>query len=221
VSMEFRPCVIIITSGEKRSFLIIGRVTRTTITAQILNWKNIIHRIHLTFRFNMYVIIVTIMSPSKKQETEDGKAQSLSEHHALHPHPENVRDEAFQRYEFLDSRDDVQVRYEMLRRHRLEGKPVSEVARAFGVSRQAFYVTEAVFSQHGIPGLLPRRRGPKRAHKCTEEVLDFVQQWRPEGKETLTEAIRRNFGVAINPRSIARAVARRKKKRTRKEETQE
>jgi transposase len=169
----------------------------------------------------MYVIIMTTMPPSKKQETEDSKTQSLREHHALNPHPGKVRDEAFQQHEFLDARDGVQVRYEMLRRHRLEGKSVSEVAKAFGMSRQAFYVTDAAFSEHGIPGLLPRRRGPKKAHKCTEEVLDFVQQWRPESKETLTDAIRRNFGVTINPRSIARAVARRKKKRARKEETQE
>ncbi len=161
------------------------------------------------------------MTPPKKQETDDSKARSLREHHALNPHPEKVRDEAFQQQEFLDPRDGVQVRYEMLRRHRLEGRPVSEVARAFGVSRQAFYVTDAAFSENGIPGLLPRRRGPKGAHKCTEEVLDFVQQWRPEGQETITEAIRRHFGVTINTRSIARAVARRKKKRARKEETQQ
>ena len=165
----------------------------------------------------MYVIIVTTMPPSKKHGTEDSKARSLRDHHALHPHPEKVRDQAFQEHDFLDPRDGVQVRYEMLRRHRLEGQPISEAARAFGMSRQAFYVTDAVFSEHGIPGLLPRRRGPKRGHKCTDEVLDFVEQWHPEGKETLVEAIRGNFGVTINPRSIVRAVARRKKKRTRKE----
>src|SRR5207247_1019988 len=120
---------------------------------------------------------------------------------ALHPHPENVHEEDFQQHEFLDARDRVQVRYEMLRRHRVEGKPISEVAKSFGMSRQAFYVTDATFSEHGIPGLLARRRGPKGAHKCTHEVLDFVEQWSPEGKETLVEAIRRRFSVTINPRS--------------------
>lgn len=168
----------------------------------------------------MYLIIVTNMPPSKKHEAEDSKARSLRENHALHPHPEKVRDEAFQQHDFLDPRDGIQVRYEMLRRHRLEGKPVSEVARAFGMSRQAFYVTDATFSAHGIPGLLPRRRGPKGAHKCTDEVLDFVGQWHPEGKETLVEAIRCHFGVTINPRSVERALARHKKKRAREEEIQ-
>src|SRR5437867_2559861 len=160
------------------------------------------------------------MSRSKAKGTEDSKTRSLREHHALHPHPENVHDEAFQQHEFLDPRDRVQVRYEMLRRHRVERKPISEVAKSFGMSRQAFYVTDALFSEHGIPGLLPHLRGPKGAHKCTDEVLDFVEQWKPQGKETLVEAIRRRFGVTINPRSIERALARRKKKRTKKQETQ-
>ena len=220
VSIIFRPCVTINTSREKSSSF--HGPCQYYIAVRIkAGQNNIILQKPLTFGYYMYVIIVTLMSPSKKHETEDSKARSLREHHALHPHPEKVSDDAFQQHEFLDSRDGVQVRYEMLRRHRLEGKPVSEVARAFGVSRQAFYVTDAAFSEHGIPGLLPRRRGPKEAHKCTEEVLDFVRQWRPEGKETLTEAIRRHFGVTINPRSIARAVARRKKKRARKEGIQE
>ena len=105
---------------------------------------------------------------AKPKTTRPGRCASS---HALHPHPEKVRDEAFQQHDFLDPRDSVQVRYEMLRRHRIEGKPISEVARAFGISRQAFYVTDATFSAHGIPGLLPRRRGPKAAHKCTDEVL--------------------------------------------------
>ena len=178
-------------------------------------------RKHLTSRQYVYVIILTAMSRSKAQETEDSKTRSLREHHALHTHPENVRDEAFQQHEFLDPRDRVQVRYEMLRRHRVEGKPISDAARSFGVSRQSFYVTDAIFSQHGIPGLLPHRRGPKGAHKCTDGVLDFVEQWVAEGKETLVEAIRRRFSVTINPRSIERALARRKKKRAKKQETQE
>jgi hypothetical protein len=83
------------------------------------------------------------------------------------------------------------------------------------VSRQAFYTTEAVFEDMGISGLLPRRRGPKRAHKCTDEILDFVEQWRVESsaEDDVTKAVRKRFGVSINPRSIERALTRRKKKR--------
>jgi transposase len=103
----------------------------------------------------------------------------------------------------------------MLRRHQVDGQAVTEVAVAFGVSRQAFYTTEAAFEQTGISGLLPRRRGPKRAHKCTDEVLDFVEQWRAASatEKEVAEAIQKRFGVSINPRSIERALTRGKRKR--------
>jgi transposase len=145
---------------------------------------------------------------------DDPRLASLREQRALHRHPETIRDEVFQSDDFFDPRDLVQVRYEMLRRHRIDGKAVSDVAHSFGVSRQAFYVTDASFRSRGLPGLLPRRRGPRRAHKCTDEILDFVEQLGAgDGKETAVEAVRRRFGVTINPRSIERALRRRKKKR--------
>lgn len=143
----------------------------------------------------------------------DAKTDVLGQRGALHPHPEQVQDEAFQRNEFFDARDLVQVRYEMLRRRQIDGQPVTDVAAAFGVSRQAFYVTEAAFAQKGIVGLLPRPRGPRRAHKCTDEILNFVEAWSagsPTGRD-LSEAVRKRFGVAIHPRSLARALGRRKK----------
>jgi transposase len=144
---------------------------------------------------------------------DDPRLASLREQRALHRHPETVQDEVFRSDSFFDTRDLVQVRYEMLRRHRIDGKAVSEVAHSFGVSRQAFYVTDASFRTGGLPGLLPRRRGPRRAHKCTDEILDFVEGLgAADGKETVVEAVRRRFGVTINPRSIERALKRRKKK---------
>jgi hypothetical protein len=128
-----------------------------------------------------------------------------------------VRDEAFSRDEFFDRRDRVQVKYEMLRRHRVDQQPVTAVASSFGVSRQAFYATEAAFTAGGLPGLLPRPRGPQRAHKCTDEILDFVGRWRggqePDAGPTLREAVQRRFGVRIHPRSLLRALVRREKKR--------
>lgn len=165
-----------------------------------------------------YIIRLTLMKrpkASKPSRAVDPKAEALRQQGALHPKPDTVQDEAFRQGEFFDARDLVQVRYEMLRRHQVDGQAVTEVAFAFGVSRQAFYTTETVFEQMGISGLLPRRRGPKRAHKCTDKVLDFVEQWRATSptENDVTEAIQKRFGVSINPRSIERALSRRKKKR--------
>jgi len=153
----------------------------------------------------------------------DAKKAALRAAGALHPHPEAVQDEAFRGGEFFDPDDIVQVRYEMLRRHRVENKPVTDVARSFGASRQAFYAAEARFSSHGIPALIPKRRGPRGAHKCTNGVLDFAAQWKDEHpserSQLLAQAIEHQFGVTINPRSIERALVRRKKKRNPTTET--
>ena len=108
----------------------------------------------------------------------------------------------------------------MVRRHQVDGRPVTEVAARFGVSRQTFYQTAAEFEAHGIPGLVPKRPGPKRAHKCTDAVVDYVERWRAgedvQPDESLTAAVARRFGVSIHARSLDRAVARRKKNRTRR-----
>lgn len=155
--------------------------------------------------------------PRRRPAADDAKTAALRAAGALHPHPDVVRDEAFARHEFLDRRDRVQVKYEMLRRHRVDGKAVTEVAATFGVSRQAFYVTQAAFTTGGLPGLLPRPRGPQRAHKCTDEILDFVARWRagqaPDPGTTVSEAVAQAFGVTIHPRSLRRAWVRREKKR--------
>jgi transposase len=166
----------------------------------------------------MYIILLTNMKrseASKPSRAVDAKAEALRRQGTLHPNPDIVHDEAFQQGEFFDARDLVQVRYEMLRRHQVDGQAVTAVALAFGLSRQAFYTTEAAFEQMGISGLLPRRRGPQRAHKCTDEVLDFVEQWRAASptEKDVTKAIEKRFGISINPRSLERALTRRKKKR--------
>jgi len=158
-----------------------------------------------------------IMAPLRRRRpAEDAKAAALRAAGGLHPRPERVQDEAFAQHEFFDRRDHMQVKYEMLRRHRVDGRPVTAVAAAFGASRQTFYMTKAAFTTGGLPGLLPRPRGPQRAHKCTEAILDFVEQWRAEHEAAawpgVAEAVRRRFTVTIHPRSFTRALARREKK---------
>jgi hypothetical protein len=147
---------------------------------------------------------------------EEAKAAALRAAGALHPHPATVHDAAFQAHVFFDRRDRVQVKYEMLRRHRVDGRPVTEVATAFGVSRQAFYQAGRGLAAGGLPGLLPRKRGPQGGHKCTDAVLDFVARRRATGVARgapEAQAIVRRFGVTIHPRSLDRALARREKKR--------
>ena len=69
----------------------------------------------------------------------DSKGESLRQQGVLNPHPEKVADPLFHGSEFFDPRDLVQVKYEMLRRVRVERASVTEVTQAFGFSRPVFY----------------------------------------------------------------------------------
>src|SRR6516165_5897298 len=106
-----------------------------------------------------------------KKPTRDLKTRALQQEASLHPHPEQVTDELFLTQEFFDARDLVQVKYEMLRRVQSEGQSVSQSAANFGFSRPSFYHAQAAFQQGGLPALMPQKRGPKKAHKLTAEVL--------------------------------------------------
>jgi transposase len=146
----------------------------------------------------------------------DAKGQALAEHGVLNPHPETVTDELFQAGEFYDPRDLVQVKYEMLRRVRVDRQTITEVAAAFGFSRPAFYQAQATFEKEGLPGLVPRKPGPRRAHKLSVAVMDFVDQQRAKDRTlrapALAAMIQKRFGLSAHPRSIERALARRTKK---------
>ena len=191
---------------------------------KLLKYIDITHIFDLTSSTVLYIFIMTLMNKNIPSDSDSKKA-ALRSAGVLHPNPNAIRDEMFVQGDFFDPNDLVQVKYEMLRRHREEQKTVVEVARAFGTSRQAFYSAKALFDSLGIPGLIPKRRGPRGAHKCTEEVLDFAEQWKDEypdeGTVRLSEAIEQHFGIRINPRSIDRALVRRKKKRQTRTETPE
>jgi transposase len=128
-----------------------------------------------------------------------------------------VQDPLFQQNEFFDAHDLVQVKYEMLRRVQIEQQTVSQAATAFGFSRPTYYQAELDFQTQGLPGLIPEKRGPRRAHKLTAEVLSYVQQTRSEQPSLritqLATAIQEKFGITVHPRSIERALARQEKKR--------
>ena len=154
-------------------------------------------------------------------EQPDSKSRALREHGALHPRTNRIHDPIFQDSEFFDPRDLVLVKYEMLRRVRVEGQSVTQAAASFGFSRVAFYQVMAAFQAEGLPGLLPRRRGPKGATKLTDTVLEFIDQQRAADGSLrapeLARIVRQRLNLAVHPRSIERALARRAKRGRRTE----
>jgi transposase len=153
---------------------------------------------------------------AKKIKAADPKIEALRHRSCVNPHPESVTDSLFGGSDFFDARDVVQVKYEMLRRVRVEGRPITGSASAFGLSRPSFYQAQAAFDLGGLGGLLPKKPGPRRSHKLSTEVVEFLEQLRSEDPSLrpaeLGERVLERFGSKVHPRSVERALARQKKK---------
>ena len=153
-----------------------------------------------------------------KLKKPDQKLLELKRTATLNPHPAAVSDALFRENPFFDANDLLQVRYEMLRRHRLEGASVVDVVSAFGVSRPTFYQAQAAFQRSGLTGLVPKPRGPKEGHKLSSKVLEYVQRLHASAPSLTTvqrvKAVEERFGVVVHRRSLERAMAGKKKLRT-------
>lgn len=146
---------------------------------------------------------------------EDTKTQALRNSGTLHAHPEKVVDPLFRESEFFDPRDLVMVKYEMLRRVQAEGISVAQAASAFGFTRPVFYHALASLQSEGLPGLIPKRPGPKGRHKLSDEVIAYLDQLLAVDAELrsgeLVQRVLGKFGLNVHARSIERALRRRKK----------
>jgi transposase len=146
------------------------------------------------------------------RKRQDPKVAALRAERSLNPRPDEVTDEEFADSEFFDARDLVQVKYEMVRRVRVDGAPVSRSAAAFGFSRPSFYEAAAAVDAGGLAALVPARPGPRRAHKLTEEVVAFARATRDAEpglrSSELADRIGERFGIRVHPRSVERALAR-------------
>jgi len=148
---------------------------------------------------------------------KDAKRQVLRKNGTLNPRLDRVKSELFTDNEFFDAADLMQIKYEMVRAAEQQGRPISKVAKEFGLSRPAFYHAQQAFREQGLAGLLPRKRGPKSSYKLTGEALAFVEQ-QAERKgcpntTKLAETITERFGVCVHPRTVQRALHRLAKKK--------
>lgn len=154
--------------------------------------------------------------PNKDRNPNESKREALRQQGTLNPRPHDVAHALFQHNDFFDPRDLVQVKYEMLREVQIEDKPVSQSAAAFGFSRPSFYRAQSAFNREGLSGLVPRKRGPRRAHKLTPEVMKFVVETRAADPslrvEELARLTKERFDLRVHPRSIERRLLHQKKR---------
>jgi transposase len=153
---------------------------------------------------------------ARREGRPDPKEAALAATRCLNPHPEQVTDPEFLASDFFDARDMVQVKYEMVRKVKADGAPVTAAAAAFGYSRPSYYQAAAALERAGLEGLVPSRPGPRGPHKLTEQILTWAEQQlaadpalRPA---QLAGPIAGAFGVRVHPRSVERALARRRER---------
>src|ERR1022692_1337324 len=96
--------------------------------------------------------------------SEASRLRELTQAGLLHASPAAVHAPLFtEGGEFFLAADKVQVKYEMLRAHLVDRRPVTDTAADHGYSRAAYYLVLASFSQAGMAGLPGRRRGRRGA----------------------------------------------------------
>lgn len=146
------------------------------------------------------------------------KRRALEHEGTLHPARGRVRAALFWEHPvFFDARDELQVKYEMLRAHFVEGQAVTAVCAAYGYSRQTFYLLRDRFAQRGLAGLRDGRPGPLGPVKCTPEVVAFLEAQRAADPTVpvvaLVDRLARDHGVRLHRRTVERLVGPRTRKK--------
>ena len=151
----------------------------------------------------------------KKNHKKTDKNQILKDKNVLYHKADKITDLLFQTNDFFDPHDLVQVKYEMVRRVQKDGWPVTKASSVFGFSRLSFYKIKQALESFGMLGLLPKKRGPKKATKITDTVLAFIKE--AQNKEPETKAaklkilIKAKFGIDVHKRTIERIYKDKKK----------
>ena len=143
--------------------------------------------------------------------SEPEKRRALGQERTLHPAPDRVRAAVFlKRPAFFDACDELQVKYEMLRAHFLDGESVTTVCAAFGYSRQTFYLLRDRLAHRGLAGLRDGRPGPVGPRTCTPEVVAFLRAQRADeptvSVPALLDRLQHTHGVRLHRRTVERIV---------------
>jgi len=141
--------------------------------------------------------------------TTPAQKKALLASGSLNPRPEAVRSSLFPT-DFFDPCDRPQVKYEMLRAHRVDGDPVTEACRQFGFSRESFYQIQQAFQELGFSSFLPAPRGRKGPSKLKGEVLEFALEQQKKNPQIapgrLADLIRERYGMEIHRTTVMRGM---------------
>lgn len=138
--------------------------------------------------------------------SRESRLEALEGAGLVHPRPEEVTAQLFcSGREFFLAADKVQVKYEMLRAHVMDGLSATAAAEQHGYSRAAFYLITAAFDKAGMRGMLDEPRGRRGPLKLTPEVLAFLASAdRGLSGAQLALEVEARFGLSLHRRTIER-----------------
>jgi transposase len=137
--------------------------------------------------------------------SEASRIRALTEAGLVHPHAEAVTAPVFAGGGFFLAVDKVQVKYEMLRVHRVDAITVTEAATTHGYCRAGFYLVAAAFDREGMTGLLDDKRGRRGPVKLTAAIAEFVHTAPASvSAAALAEQVADRFGVRLHRRTVER-----------------
>jgi transposase len=138
--------------------------------------------------------------------TPGSRRARLEEAGLLHPSPTAVSGPLFDgSNSFFLAEDKVQVKYEMLRAHVVDGVSVTAAAASHCYSRAAFYLVLAGFEEAGMAGLVDERRGRRGPLKLTPEIVGYIETATPSlGSVELAGEVAERFGAILHRRTVER-----------------
>lgn len=139
--------------------------------------------------------------------SQEARKRALEAGGLVHPRPEAVTASLFVGAEpFFFALDKLQVKYEMLRSHVVEGSSVTAAVAAHGYTRAGFYLIAGAFEERGMAGLVDERPGRRGPFKLNEEIVGFLREAEPElSGAALARRVEERFGVSLHRRTVDRA----------------
>jgi len=152
---------------------------------------------------------INVFTYMANHSAPDPKRRALQSSGTFNPRHDRVRHALFQQSDFFDPSDLLQLKYETLRALKQDRYSIARAAADFGLSRPTIYQAQHHFQERGLEGLLPNKPGPKKAHKLTAEVRQYLReliQAEPElGARELARRVRQRFDLKLHPRTIEKA----------------
>jgi transposase len=172
---------------------------------------------HMNGIFTLTVVVSTALCGINRftHMPPNSKRDSLRNSGTFNPRANHVRHRLFAEGGFFDPEDLVQLKYEALRALKSDNYTISRASEEFGLSRPTIYLAQAQFDDHGLEGILPDKRGPKKPHKLTDRILAYLREaltGTPDLTPTaLARKVRQRFRTQLHPRTIEKALKSRAK----------